>query len=451
MNINGNKIKETLTKGFVLMALTGTLVSKNPIKFNNDVNIVYAATNIEQTKKDALKVLKGIYKTYNKKYYTSKNYDKLTKYYNKGVSVIKNAKSENSIDSAIEKYGNLIKNIKPTILVKYQNKLEKKLLKTYKKLITKNTYSESNLEKIESLKEEGVEKIHSSLTKTQSKKAKNNYITKLNDVKTLVQQVRKDAINFINDNRDISREAKEVLIEQIGNMNEVENITSILEEYGYTYEEEEEYVETNPNKMTVELLNNDEKLKEFANKWYDNHNDALGRCYYSKDNEFVFASAETTILMAYMINYQYIDSDKSFNYFDDFMEYEYEKDAIIYLEMYYGGTARALDRGYIMDLDSLIIENNEIKGLGKLLNDLQKAILKDDTDKEKELYEEYLTKYTCKNCIIDSVVCMLARYYNIETDMYDKANSMSSNRSKSTDVANEYFLDQYNEKYNKVK
>ena len=260
ININGKKIKETLTKGFVLMALTGTLVSKNPIKFNNDVNIVYAADNLEQDKKDALKELKSVYKTYNKKYYSSKNYKKLTKNYNKGVSLIKNSKNGDKVDEYLKKYTDILNGIKPTVLIKYQNKMEKKLLTTYKKLITKNKYSESNLEKIEDLKEQGVEEIHSALTKTKAKKAKNNYITKLNNVKTKIEQIREDAINFINDNKNIDEENKKVLIEQISNNSE-ENITAILEEYGYVYEEKEIFDET----ITVEQIDN--KIKELLKKY----------------------------------------------------------------------------------------------------------------------------------------------------------------------------------------
>ena len=49
-NINRKKIKESLTKGFVLLTLTGTLVSKNPINSYKE-KIVYASVDLNLIQK----------------------------------------------------------------------------------------------------------------------------------------------------------------------------------------------------------------------------------------------------------------------------------------------------------------------------------------------------------------------------------------------------------------
>ena len=134
MNINGKRIKEILAKGFVLITITGTLVSTNP-KSGSKKTVIHAAVDLTETKSDAVAELKAIYKKYSKKYYTSSKYSKIINYYKKGVKAINAATSENGIETAFEKYKALIEKIKPSKLVKYQKKMETSLLKTYKKLI----------------------------------------------------------------------------------------------------------------------------------------------------------------------------------------------------------------------------------------------------------------------------------------------------------------------------
>ena len=254
--MNPQKIKESLAKGFVLFTLTGTLVSKNPININKE-NIVYASTDLTDVKKNSIKELKGIYKKYNKSYYTSKNYNKLTKYYNKAVNLINNAKSLEKIESYLETYKVKLESIKPTKLIKYQNKMEKSLLKTYKSLISKYEYSDNNLQKIEDIKNEGLESIYSALTKTKSKKAKNSYINKIKEVKTLIDETKYSVICYIYSNNKLSDSEKSEIIETINNSDNVEEIKQIGDDYGFV--EEEKVV------ITVDQI--EKKKKELVKKY----------------------------------------------------------------------------------------------------------------------------------------------------------------------------------------
>ena len=236
MNINFEKVKElfakiksekgkeaatNIKKVIVLLTLTGTLLSKNPVQNNNGNTIVYAKETLddvkdenanstldidneekveltlEESKKNAVKDLKSVYKTYLKKYYTSKAYKKLTSKYKKGVDVINACKTNEKVEEYYGRYEAALKAIKPSKLVKYQKKMETSLLKTYKKLIENNEYSDNNLAKLEDIKNEGIESIYGALTKTQSKKAKTNFVKELTAVKTLVAETKDYIINYI--------------------------------------------------------------------------------------------------------------------------------------------------------------------------------------------------------------------------------------------------------------
>lgn len=297
MNINFEKVKElfakikfekgkgaatNITKVIALLTLTGTLLSKNPVQNNNGNTIVYAKETLddvkdesanfsldtaneekveltlEETKKNAVKDLKSVYKTYLKKYYTSKTYKKLTSKYKKGVNVINACKTNEKVEEYYGRYEAALKAIKPSKLVSYQKKLETSFLKTYKKLIENNEYSDNNLAKLEDIKNEGIESIYGALTKTKSKKAKTNYVKELSSVKTLIVETKDYVISYINNNKELSEEEKTTLINQVNNSDDIEDINSIKEEYGY-----EEVVDEKT--ITVEQINQkiDKLVKEY--------------------------------------------------------------------------------------------------------------------------------------------------------------------------------------------
>lgn len=277
MKIINEKIKEKLAKGVMLLTISGALVAKNPVASNNGNTVVYAAETLESKQSKALKNLEKVYKYYSKSYYTEKEYTKLTKYYNKGVKAIKACKTKTSVTETYNEYKELLNSVKPSILVKYQKKMEKSLLKSYKSLIKKNSYSDYNLTELENIKDEGIEKIYASKTKSKSKKAKTSYVKKLKGVTTLLEETRLNIVNYILDNKDLSKTEKQAIIEQINNLEKVEDIVSVGEEYGYSEEEVVIVDET----ITVEQV--EDKIKELCKK-YPKYDEEEIRCMVAAAN-----------------------------------------------------------------------------------------------------------------------------------------------------------------------
>ena len=275
--INGKKIKESLAKGFMLLTLTGALTAKNPVATNNGNTVVYAAETLESKQTKALKNLEKVYKYYSKSYYTEKEYKKLTSAYNKGVKAIKACKDKTSIQNTYEEYKEKLNAIKPSILVKYQKKMEKSLLKSYKSLVSKNEYSDYNLSKLEEFKEEGIEKIYASKNKSKAKKNKTAYVKKMKSVTTSLDQTRAYMVNYINNNKDLTENEKKAIIEEINNAKNVDAIVAIGEEYGY----EEVVNET----ITVDQIN--AKIKELCKKYPKYTEDEIRVLVASANMDFV--------------------------------------------------------------------------------------------------------------------------------------------------------------------
>lgn len=266
MSTNKNDVKYGILKGVILFAISCIFFVINPIMLDKGETSVSAATttDIETARKDALEELKNVYKTYNKKYYKAKAYKKLTKYYNKGVSNINKANSITKVEKYLEKYCDLMNGISPSILVKYQKKMETKLLTSYKNLITKNTYSDNNLVTIEDIKNEGINKIYETKTKTQAKKVKNTYINNLKTVKNVLDEIKEAAYNYINSIKDLNQTEKNKLIDQVSKMTKENDVLVLMEKNGYDPKGViEDYVETDPNKMTKEILNDEKNWMNF--------------------------------------------------------------------------------------------------------------------------------------------------------------------------------------------
>jgi len=275
MNINGKKIKEVIAKGAVLLTLTGTLVTKNPISTNNDVNIVYAASDFNEEKSNLIQKLREVYGNYSKRYYTTNDYKKLKKYYTEGKKAIKKSSNINEAKTIYTKYENKLKSIKPTKLISYQRIMEKELLRAYKKLIKKNTYSTDNLKKLENIKNEGIETIYSVNTQKLSEVKKNTYLYRLNNVKTLIDETRQEIIDYIKSCEDLTKKQKNKIIKNINKLNNVEDIKKIGEIYGYGYtKQEREYI-------TVSQI--EKRIKELAKK-YPNYTEDEVRLFVATAN-----------------------------------------------------------------------------------------------------------------------------------------------------------------------
>ena len=417
-SVNKNKLGKIIKNGVALVVLAGGLTIVNPVKSNGGYDIVNAAVDLSETKEDAINELKTVYKKYLKKYYTSKSYTKLTKYYKKGVELIKDATTVNKIDAACEKYKELMEGIKPYYLVKYQNKMTTKVENSYKKLVSKNSYSDSNLDALEDLKNEGIEAIKNAVTKTKAKKAKSSYITKMNGVKTKLQQVREEVANYL-ETQNMTQEEKNKILEQVNNMSE-NDIEDLLKEYGY--ETQEEYVETNPNKLTVAILNDEKKFDEFIEKILKALESKDMDVYidYSGDQRFV--TKKTIKYMLYLLNYNYVDPDVSKA---DFLEYTERLAGVNpegmtldgmkkYTQMYDGILMYAIDYEQPVDYGLFIIENNEIKGIGDFIVKLEKSLLEKKWDKSEKLFLEYINEYAYKNPTIDRAVLTMIDYSEIE-------------------------------------
>lgn len=235
--MNSNKIKKLLTKGILLTTITGTLVCTGPNIISDNTTKVYALSNFETSKTKMINKLEKLYSKYNKKYYEEKDYVKLTSYYNSGVNELKNLSEKNSnskkIEEVYKKYEEKMNKIKPSILVSYQKKQEKKVLKEYKSLIKNNSYSKNNSDELELIKDTSIEKIYKTKTKTKAKNIRVESINSLDSVKTLLEEEKEDVIYYINTNKNISESDKKAIIERINSTNDIKVIESIGKEYNY--------------------------------------------------------------------------------------------------------------------------------------------------------------------------------------------------------------------------
>ena len=461
MNINGKEIKEKLAKGFILLTLTGTLVSKNPVGTVRET-VVHAAYDLTDNKEDAIQELKAVYKKYNKKYYTTKSYNKITKYYNSGVKAINKATTISELDAACEKYKAAISNVKPYYLTKYQKKMETKFLKSYKGLLAKNEYSNYNLGKIEDIKDEGIEAIYAATTKTKAKKAKNAknaYTTDMKAVKNILDEAKETACNFIN-SQNISAQEKQKLIEQVNNMTDEKSVNTFLNENGYD-QKGEIYVETNPNKLTVNILEDEDKFNEFVTKWKNDFDKTEATNYYSMNGNFVISSFETHKYMIYFINYQYLDKEKTLNEYKAYVDNLYEQvgDMIKYydlsqtLDEVYKIYEPRIESGLTIDFDSIIIEDNNTKGIGKAINRIMKYAASGDNENLKKQLYNYFDNYIGKHIMADTIIFEVVRKKNFIDDEFHndtkkQMNSLVYAEANSFKIQEEYFLEKV--KKNKI-
>ena len=264
MVINSKKIKEVLAKGILLLGITGTLTLSDGVATIGNPQVVYAATTVQSKKESALKSLEKVYKTYYKKYYTEKEYNKLTKIYNKGIKALNSCKTKTEISDTLKIYKEKLLEVKPSIFVKYQQKMEKNLLTYYNNLLKNNSYSTDGLVKLEETKNATVENIYNKKTKTKAKKAKANGIKELDSVITLSMEKRDYAIMIINYS-DLSKEEKETKINEINNLYENNSIDDALEIITPYEKKSNEKIEEENAVITVDQIEN--KIKELCKKY----------------------------------------------------------------------------------------------------------------------------------------------------------------------------------------
>lgn len=175
-------IKVLFAKGFMLAIIICALVSKNPFAGDNGETVVYAAQTLEQYTAKTLKSLKKVYKNYKKTYYTTKEYEKLTSKYEEGVKAIEACTLKSDVKATYAEYNEILTGIKPSILINYQAKMEKIVVNTYNSLISKNNYSSLNLRRLNTIKDEAIEKIYAQKTKVMAKNVKDRAVDSFNRV-----------------------------------------------------------------------------------------------------------------------------------------------------------------------------------------------------------------------------------------------------------------------------
>ncbi|MCR5323614.1 MAG: hypothetical protein K6E85_10140 [Lachnospiraceae bacterium] len=259
-----HRMKRTLSVLiFVSVLLPAFLImfTINEVSLHGNLN-VYAATSLESAKAKNLKNLKKVYSYYRESYYTSGDYKNLTDIYNSAIEEINKCDDSSDLKMIYNEYKSRLKEIKPSVLVKYQKKQEKSLLKAYKQLIKENDYSDYNLQNLNLAKEQGIEDIYNAKTKTKSKKAKANGINSMKAIATILDETKNKVIEDITNNTNLSSSEKSSLIEQINNMDNVDSVITIGNEYG----SENNDVKTDDTEVvTLDQIN--ERVKKLVKKY----------------------------------------------------------------------------------------------------------------------------------------------------------------------------------------
>ena len=260
ISMNGSiKRKKSVRKLIALVAVAlcaAFVVSALP--FDNAI-YVNAESTFSTTKKTVLGGLRKLYEKYNKKYYSEKEYKKLTDLYNKAVKKIDSMTERDynytQLEQLFAEYEEKITRIKPSVLIKYQAKVVKNLEKAYKKLLKQNEYSAFAEQQLSLCKDIGVNTIRAAKNKTNVKKAKKTALQNLKNVITLPDETRRDIISYISDNKDISKKKKAELIEKLEGMTDVEDMLSLSAQIDYE----------KPETVTIDQINN--RIDQLVNKY----------------------------------------------------------------------------------------------------------------------------------------------------------------------------------------
>ena len=163
-----NSILRTIAKGMTLVLLTGTILNHNPRGILRE-NVSYNENSAKAYSE----------KEYAATGYDPEEYDIISVYAADGLS-----DGRETVSTAASK--------KTSALVIAQQKAEKKLLDAYDVLTEQYPYSQTNFEKLTSIKDEGVQKIYAVKEKTNAGKTAKKYIKSLKKVKNLLDETGKE-------------------------------------------------------------------------------------------------------------------------------------------------------------------------------------------------------------------------------------------------------------------
>ncbi len=141
------------------------------------------ATLLENAKKDAYEELAKEYGKYSEKYYTKKEYKKLTGIYDKAVKKIKDSNDRGFVVDTFYAAVLDMKDLKPSILVKYIDKIALKLREESSKLEIAAERKDVSLRyEIEKKTHDELEKLFKVKTKKKAKKIKNETLDMLKKI-----------------------------------------------------------------------------------------------------------------------------------------------------------------------------------------------------------------------------------------------------------------------------
>ncbi|MBR4343661.1 MAG: polysaccharide deacetylase family protein [Lachnospiraceae bacterium] len=186
--IKAKSIRGLLLKGITVTVLAGALTVNDPIINVKDTTFVSAAQSVESYREKILKNLSKVYKYYLKSHYSDDEYLELTVQYENGIDAINFADSKSEIKSIYAEYKEILRSIRPSVLISYQEKQVGYLVDAYDKLVSKNKYSEEDFSELENIKNEGIESIYNTRTKTKAKKARKNAIEELEAIQALPEE-----------------------------------------------------------------------------------------------------------------------------------------------------------------------------------------------------------------------------------------------------------------------
>jgi len=139
---------------------------------------------LEDSRTESLEKLENLYKKYKEEYYTAKKYKKLTKIYNKAIKKVKKSQDrEELLDTCYAALSDM-KNIQPSVLRKYQIKLDNKMREAVYEYTVKceKTGQTSLIGDVELKLGEYLTLVSECKTKSKAKKTKNEFLEWLETV-----------------------------------------------------------------------------------------------------------------------------------------------------------------------------------------------------------------------------------------------------------------------------
>ncbi len=134
-----------------------------------------AEKELADYKEKALGNLEKVFKLYNKKYYSTKEYKSLKSKYKKGKKAINASTDIDSVNGAYYKYKADLLDIKPSILDEYRQKLVQQIRKEFCEYSLEHLVRDEELIQVEEYTAETIQKLLKAKTRNKAKKIKKNY------------------------------------------------------------------------------------------------------------------------------------------------------------------------------------------------------------------------------------------------------------------------------------